>query len=111
MDRAATGQGARCYAVLGEGVGARGRGRPAAPGSRRRRKGVRSARRRIERAFVPPAVGGKTRRKTTRTRRRAAAVRVANASMTAGLLVTLVAAPMPPMNGAKSRTTSGTGPA
>jgi hypothetical protein len=48
---------------------------------------------------------------TTSARRRTAAVRLANVSMTAGLLETSAAAPTPLINNAQNTTTGGTGPA
>src|ERR671910_3389522 len=101
----------RCYAALGGDVGARGSGRPEAPGSRRRRKGLSSTRCRVQRTLAATAAGGNRRWMTTRARRRTAAVRLAHVSMTAGLLETSAAAPTPLINSAQNTTTGGTGPA
>src|ERR687897_3319291 len=101
----------RCYAALGGAVGARGSGRPAAAGSRRRRKGLCSTRCRVQPTLAATAAGGKRRWMTTSARRRTAAFRLANVSMTAGVLETSAAAPTPLINSAQNTTTGGTGPA
>src|ERR671910_400207 len=111
MGRAATARTRRCYAALGGVVGARGSGRPAAAGSRRRRKGPCSTRCRVHRTLAATAAGGKRRWMTTNARRRTAAVRLANVSMTAGLLETSAAVPKPLINNPQKTTAGGTGPA